>query len=130
MIPVCHGGAVEIPRGDIAIHLISNSTLMNLTVLSDLCWVIAYGLIMIQCFRQRTYGLPLVAIAMNITWEVQYGLITPPRCDDGSIDPRVDRTGPYVSAAGLRNGICPPGTTRCTELVTAAQSFGLDTFAS
>ena len=38
--------------------------------------------------------------------------------------------GDYVSAAALRNGICPPGMTRCTERVTAAQSCGLETLAS
>src|SRR5262249_20487611 len=40
----------------------------------------------VQCFRQRSYGLPLVAIAMNFTWELQYSLLVPPQCDNGSVD--------------------------------------------
>lgn len=82
----CHAAVVEIPRGDFAQHLLSNGFWLNLTVLGDLCWAIAYVLIIVQCFRQRTYGLPLVAIAMNFTWELQYSLVQPPRCDDGSVD--------------------------------------------
>lgn len=83
---VCHAAVVEIPRGDFAQHLLSNGLWLNVTVLGDLCWAIAYVLIIVQCFRQRTYGLPLVAIAMNFTWELQYSLVQPPRCDDGSVD--------------------------------------------
>lgn len=82
----CHAAVVEIPRGDFAHHLLDNGLLLNLTVLGDLFWAIAYVLIIRQCFRQRTYGLPLVAIVMNFTWEVQYSLVQPPRCDDGSVD--------------------------------------------
>ena len=83
---VCHAAVVEIPRGDFAHHLLDNGFWMNLTVLGDLCWAIAYILIIRQCFRQRTYGLPLVAIVMNFTWELQYSLVQPPRCDNGSVD--------------------------------------------
>jgi hypothetical protein len=83
---VCHAGGVEIPRGDFAPHLLDNTLLMNVTVLGDICWAVAYILIIIQCFRQKTYGLPLAAIAMNITWEIQYSLIEPPRCDNGTVD--------------------------------------------
>jgi hypothetical protein len=82
----CHASAIEIPRGDFAFHLLDNSALLNLTVLGDFLWAIAYILIIRQCFRQRSYGLPLVAIAMNFTWELQYSLLQPPRCDDGSVD--------------------------------------------
>lgn len=82
----CHASTVEIARGDFAFHLLDNSTLLNLTVLGDLLWAIAYVLIIRQCFRQRSYGLPLVAIAMNLTWELQYSLLVPPRCDNGSVD--------------------------------------------
>ena len=83
---VCHASAVEIARGDFAQHLLSNGFLLNLTVLGDLCWAIAYILIIRQCFKQLTYGLPLVAIVMNFTWELQYSLVQPPRCDDGTVD--------------------------------------------
>lgn len=82
----CHAAVVEIPRGDFAHHLLDNGFWMNLTVLGDLCWAIAYIMIIVRCFRQRTYGLPLVAIAMNFTWEIQYSLVQPPRCDNGTVD--------------------------------------------
>jgi hypothetical protein len=85
-LSACHAAVVEIPRGDFAHHLLDNGFLLNLTVLGDLCWAIAYVLIIRQCFKQRTYGLPLVAIVMNFTWELQYSLVQPPRCDDGSVD--------------------------------------------
>ena len=32
-------------------------------------WVVAYGFIIRQCFRDRSYGLPLVAICLNVSWE-------------------------------------------------------------
>ena len=35
-----------------------------------------------------------------------------------------------LSAAAPTNGISPPGTTRCTEPVTVAQSVGWETLAS
>ena len=82
----CHASPVEVPRGDAPLHLLDNSALLNLTVLGDLLWAVAYILIIRQCFRQRTYGLPLAAIVMNFTWELQYSLVQPPRCDDGTVD--------------------------------------------
>lgn len=33
-------------------------------------WGAAYLLVIITCFRQKTYGIPLAAICMNITWEI------------------------------------------------------------
>jgi hypothetical protein len=85
-VSVCHASVVQIARGDFAQHLLSNGFWLNLTVLGDLCWAIAYVLIIRQCCRERTYGLPLVAIVMNFTWELQYSLVQPPRCDDGTLD--------------------------------------------
>ena len=95
----CHAAVVEIPRGDFAHHLLDNGFWLNLTVLGDLCWAIAYILIIRQCFRQRTYGLPLVAIAMNFTWELQYSLVQPPRCDNGAVD--VVKVGMILAWAAL-----------------------------
>jgi hypothetical protein len=82
----CHAAVVEIPRGDFPHHLLDNGFWLNVTVLGDLCWAIAYVLIIRRCFRQRTYGLPLAAIVMNFTWELQYSLVQPPRCDNGTVD--------------------------------------------
>jgi hypothetical protein len=33
-------------------------------------WGAAYLLVIVTCFRQKTYGIPLAAICMNITWEI------------------------------------------------------------
>jgi hypothetical protein len=98
-LTACHASTVEIPRGDFAFHLLDNSALLNLTVLGDLMWAIAYVLIIRQCFRQRSYGLPLVAIAMNFTWELQYSLVVPPRCDNGTVD--VVKAGMILAWAAL-----------------------------
>lgn len=38
-------------------------------VLMYLGWLIAYGIIIRVCFQQRTYGIPLVNICLNICWE-------------------------------------------------------------
>lgn len=40
-------------------------------------WVVAYVLIVRQCFRQRTYGLPMVAICMNFAWELMASFVFP-----------------------------------------------------
>jgi hypothetical protein len=82
----CHAALVETTRVHFGPYQLDNSALTNLVMLGDLLWAVAYILIIRQCFRQRTYGLPLVAIAMNFTWELQYSLVLPPRCDDGSVD--------------------------------------------
>jgi hypothetical protein len=34
-----------------------------------LTWTAAYLLIIRQCFREKTYGIPMVAVMMNIVWE-------------------------------------------------------------
>ena len=33
-------------------------------------WGVAYLVVIISCFKQKTYGIPLAAICMNITWEI------------------------------------------------------------
>ena len=33
-------------------------------------WVAAYAFILARCFKDRTYGLPLVAICLNFAWEL------------------------------------------------------------
>ena len=39
-------------------------------VLGCVLWGAAYLLVIVTCFRQKTYGIPLAAICMNITWEI------------------------------------------------------------
>jgi hypothetical protein len=40
-------------------------------------WVAAYLFIIRQCFQDRSYGLPLVAICMNLSWEFLASWILP-----------------------------------------------------
>ncbi len=42
-------------------------------------WTLAYGQIVITCFRDKTYGLPLASIFLNIAWEFtfSFSLIAP-----------------------------------------------------
>jgi hypothetical protein len=41
------------------------------------CWVVAYLLIIRQCFRDQSYGLPLVAICLNFAWEFLASWVLP-----------------------------------------------------
>lgn len=45
---------------------------------ADILWLIAYILIIRKGFQDRTYGVPLVALALNFTWEFMYTLQFPP----------------------------------------------------
>jgi hypothetical protein len=46
--------------------------------LGDLLWVVAYVFIVRAGFRDRTYGLPLLAICLNFTWEFWLTAVSPP----------------------------------------------------
>jgi hypothetical protein len=48
-----------------------------LAVGSGLCWTLAYLLIIRVGLRERTYGMPLVAFASNISWEFLYSFVRP-----------------------------------------------------
>jgi hypothetical protein len=52
-------------------HLIDVDALVHSTLLAigGLLWIISYVLIIRLCFRDRTFGLPMFAICLNITWE-------------------------------------------------------------
>jgi hypothetical protein len=39
------------------------------------CWIVGYALMIRKCFRDRAYGLPLVAICLNISWEFLGGFV-------------------------------------------------------
>ena len=47
-------------------------------VLSGLAWTITYIALVYRGFRDRSYGMPLVALALNFTWEIVYSQIYPP----------------------------------------------------
>ncbi len=50
-----------------------------ISVLTALGWVIAYVLIIRRGFLEKTYGVPMVALAGNIVWEFLFGFcIRPP----------------------------------------------------
>src|SRR5688572_21653965 len=40
-------------------------------------WVLAYLFILKRCFRDRSYGLPLVAICLNFGWEILASFVFP-----------------------------------------------------
>jgi hypothetical protein len=47
-------------------------------VVGDLLWLYAYILIIRKGFQDRTYGVPLLALALNFTWEILYTVRFPP----------------------------------------------------
>ncbi|WP_436536076.1 hypothetical protein [Actinoplanes sp. HUAS TT8] len=50
-------------------------------VICTLWWLIAYAGIIHRGFRDRTYGMPIVALGANLSWEAAYGLFINPFAD-------------------------------------------------
>jgi hypothetical protein len=48
-----------------------------LAVGSGLCWTLVYLLVIRIGLRERTYGMPIVAFASNISWEFLYAFVRP-----------------------------------------------------
>ena len=48
-----------------------------LNVIGDLLWVVAYILSIRKGFQDRTYGFPMLCIALNLSWEFIYAVIFP-----------------------------------------------------
>lgn len=48
-----------------------------LNILGDVLWIVAYLLIIRQGFKDRTYGIPMLCIALNFTWEFIYAIDFP-----------------------------------------------------
>ncbi|WZL73283.1 hypothetical protein QBE52_00665 [Clostridiaceae bacterium 35-E11] len=44
---------------------------------SGLCWIVTYILIIKRGFQDKTYGMPMVAICANISWEFIFSFIYP-----------------------------------------------------
>jgi hypothetical protein len=40
-------------------------------------WILAYLFILHRCFRDRTYGLPIIAICLNFAWEILASFVFP-----------------------------------------------------
>jgi hypothetical protein len=54
-----------------------------LTIISGLGWAVAYALIIWRGFREKTYGMPLAALGVNLSWELVFSLwIRPPNTDE------------------------------------------------
>lgn len=46
-----------------------------LTIISGLCWTMAYILIIYRSFKDKTYGMPFWALAFNISWEFIFSFV-------------------------------------------------------
>lgn len=42
------------------------------------CWIVAYAAIIYRGFRDRTYGMPVPALAANLSWEAAYSFVLDP----------------------------------------------------
>jgi len=49
-----------------------------LGTVGDLLWLVVYVVAIRRGFKDRTYGIPLVAVALNFTWELYFTLLHPP----------------------------------------------------
>lgn len=50
----------------------------DLVLASGILWSVAYAFYVRQAFRDRSYGMPILALCANVTWEFIYGLVCPP----------------------------------------------------
>jgi len=46
-------------------------------IIGDVLWIVAYILIIVRSFKDRTYGVPMLCIALNFTWEFMYAVQFP-----------------------------------------------------
>lgn len=45
---------------------------------SGALWTIAYALLVYRSFKDKSYAMPMVALALNITWEFVFSFVYPP----------------------------------------------------
>lgn len=45
-----------------------------LTLMSGICWTVVYIELIRRGFKDKTYGMPLFALGLNIAWEVLYSI--------------------------------------------------------
>jgi hypothetical protein len=50
---------------------------VSLMAISGIFWLVTYILIIKRCFKDKTYGMPLVALGLNLSWEFIYTFVTP-----------------------------------------------------
>jgi hypothetical protein len=48
---------------------------MTFTVVIGTSWTLAYILIIVQSFRDKTYGMPFLALSFNLCWEILFSTI-------------------------------------------------------
>lgn len=53
----------------------SDTVVMVLTLISGISWTVVYLDLINRGFRDRTYGMPLFALAFNIAWEFIFGFL-------------------------------------------------------
>ncbi|HUP20243.1 MAG TPA: hypothetical protein VM778_09860, partial [Gemmatimonadota bacterium] len=51
---------------------------LGLATAGDVLWLVAYILFIRAGFRDRTYGVPLLAVCLNFTWELWFAVLHPP----------------------------------------------------
>lgn len=51
---------------------------LSTIILSGLAWTITYIALVYRGFKDKSYGMPLAALALNFTWELVYSFIYPP----------------------------------------------------
>jgi hypothetical protein len=51
-----------------------NTMATFLTLTSGVCWTIVYITLIVLGFKQKTYGMPLWALTLNLAWELTYGI--------------------------------------------------------
>ena len=75
--------SVEVPRGGLpsASQLFVSGAprvAVLLALLGDALWLVAYVLFIRAGFRDRTYGVPFLAVCLNFTWELWFAVLRPP----------------------------------------------------
>lgn len=68
-------------------------------VVGSLLWTVTYLLIVRAGFKHKTYGIPMVALALNITWEFIFAADCPgmPTSGGVSICPSTNAMGKFIS---------------------------------
>ena len=62
----------------IAVFLSSSTIAAILAIAGSIFWLVAYVLMFRKGLQDSTYGIPLLAIMLNFTWEIIYTAIYPP----------------------------------------------------
>ena len=69
-------GSTDVPPPHVPTHVVPVSNLF-LQVGGSL-WTLCYALMARESFRTHSYGMPLFALAINVAWEMVYGLLVSP----------------------------------------------------